>query len=1014
MKRKRKLFALLVFIDLLGFPLSVNSQVNIPNIGEKNSVAFPSTNNVFSSRTVSEEVDLYTGKLNVAVPIYTIGTQNLSVPVSLHYVAGSGVKVQDVASHVGLGWQIQAGGFITRIVRGLPDEETKGYIGAQGSGSQMNGTLTASIIGQVGKGEIDGEPDLFYVSTPDMQFEFTFDQNGTPVFNNTRGIKIEHNLKARSGDLNNTSWTITGRNGIIYRFGNDIYSREILRTKLNNTEKSFVSTWYLNRISTPNGADNIYLEYMAGHTYSYNDYRYSKRDYEYQVACSGEPTENNVESTTYTFESPKYVSRIRTTNTELRFAYQNDRSDITYGARLASIDVHDISVVSAKKRFFFSHSYFGTATGMDVSRLRLDNIKVQGKGASGSMLDYATFTYNTSQNLPNRNSVEYDYLGYYNNNSSGSAFVPIANKMPNLSRSQANILTEIRTLTGEVTKFYYELNNVREPNTENSIVMPGLRIGRTEKVGGGQTTTTRYEYKKVDGTSSGLILNDKYDDFSYQYTTVIPYPNGFFCGIIGTVTSSHSLFNTSDLKQDLVGYSRVKVIYPNLSYSVVEFTDSDQYPDEYNADVTVGSTVGIVNYHQIGSRTSLSFKRGLKKRAVVYDVNGIPTLETNYGYGSLTTSTRKCVGVKAMILSTISSQADSWVYGTYHQATDYFALTSQTERAYEQGSSSKFVETVTNYTYSDFDVTLPKNITMVNSEGVSKKTENYYPQDMSDPLGIYTLMVQANMRSNVVMAKEYRGTALLSTEQINFSMPFSVTYVPETVSRSKGTGAAYTVEHFERYDNKYNVLQAKKIQGASVSYLWDYNSQYLTSQATNAIHSDIAYTSFEAENKGNWTYAGSIGALTAFSVTGDRTFTLSTSSVISKSGLSTDKKYVLTLWVNGTMTPNVTTSSGGTLTAQGVVATYGAWRMHKYVVGSSTQVSIGVASGSVEVDEFRLYPEGAEMVSYTYDRIDGLLSMTDARGVITRYEYDDYGRLKAIRDLDGHVIEDYQYNFRTY
>jgi hypothetical protein len=53
------------------------------------------------------------------VPV-NLATGAMSLPISLDY-NGSGMKNQEVASWCGANWSLNAGGMITRMVRGLPD-----------------------------------------------------------------------------------------------------------------------------------------------------------------------------------------------------------------------------------------------------------------------------------------------------------------------------------------------------------------------------------------------------------------------------------------------------------------------------------------------------------------------------------------------------------------------------------------------------------------------------------------------------------------------------------------------------------------------------------------------------------------------------------------------------------------------------------------------------------------------------------------------------------------------------
>ena len=71
-------------------------------------------------------VSLNSGTPQIDVPLYEMKSNNLGINISVSY-HGSGIKVSEVASVVGLGWSINAGGVITRVVRGWPDEMGEGY-----------------------------------------------------------------------------------------------------------------------------------------------------------------------------------------------------------------------------------------------------------------------------------------------------------------------------------------------------------------------------------------------------------------------------------------------------------------------------------------------------------------------------------------------------------------------------------------------------------------------------------------------------------------------------------------------------------------------------------------------------------------------------------------------------------------------------------------------------------------------------------------------------------------------
>jgi len=52
-----------------------------------------------------------------------------------------------------------------------------------------------------------------------------------------------------------------------------------------------------------------------------------------------------------------------------------------------------------------------------------------------------------------------------------------------------------------------------------------------------------------------------------------------------------------------------------------------------------------------------------------------------------------------------------------------------------------------------------------------------------------------------------------------------------------------------------------------------------------------------------------------------------------------------------------------------------------------------------------------QITTYTYDPLIGVTSITDPRGETTYYEYDDFNRLKAVKDAEGNLLEETEYNY---
>ena len=98
----------------------------------------------------------------------------------------------------------------------------------------------------------------------------------------------------------------------------------------------------------------------------------------------------------------------------------------------------------------------------------------------------------------------------------------------------------------------------------------------------------------------------------------------------------------------------------------------------------------------------------------------------------------------------------------------------------------------------------------------------------------------------------------------------------------------------DSYDDSYNIDQYTTVDQLPVSFIWDYFKKYPIAQVKNASTTQIAYTSFEADGKGNWTFVGIPNADNT-APTGTMIYKLS-GGTVSKSGLDAAKTFVVSFW----------------------------------------------------------------------------------------------------------------------
>ena len=95
-----------IFYSLLMFPLSLWSQRKPIDFVPKSPEA------ASFDKVTDIPVSMYTGTFNLSIPLYTVTSGDLSLPISLDY-QGSAIRVDQESTWVGLNWLLNAGGLIT-------------------------------------------------------------------------------------------------------------------------------------------------------------------------------------------------------------------------------------------------------------------------------------------------------------------------------------------------------------------------------------------------------------------------------------------------------------------------------------------------------------------------------------------------------------------------------------------------------------------------------------------------------------------------------------------------------------------------------------------------------------------------------------------------------------------------------------------------------------------------------------------------------------------------------------
>jgi hypothetical protein len=323
-------------------------------------------------------------------------------------------------------------------------------------------------------------------------------------------------------------------------------------------------------------------------------------------------------------------------------------------------------------------------------------------------------------------------------------------------------------------------------------------------------------------------------------------------------------------------------------------------------------------------------------------------------------------------------------------------------------NSNNVIGTTEELTYSPGVTIYPTQIKTRKSDGRDIIENINYPQTLSAPGNVYEKMVNRNILAPVIQDQELIDGSLVTLTKVNYNdwLGNANLLLPSFIEVQSGNSASEPRIRFNRFDIYGNILQQQKENAEYQAYIWDYNSLYPVAEIKNAAITDAAYTSFEADGSGGWTGINTNNAGTGPSLTGIRFYNL-TASGISKSGLSSAKSYIVSYWSkNGAYS---VTGSAAVKTGHTIVVGGANWTYYEHKVTGTATVTV---SGTGAIDELRLYPANAQMMTYAYEPLKGMTSQCDAASHIKYFEYDGLCRLKLIRDEDGNILKTYEYHYK--
>ena len=297
-------------------------------------------------------VSVFTGQPSITLPLYTIKTGSLEIPISLSY-HGGGIKVNELPGIVGLGWNLNAGGCITRTVHGYPDEapycnkvhwgwsETNSITGVLNLDYNERVNLRQYIMNREGinyaldesfqyslpysvthnyeDGKIDVANDIFTFNCLGLRGTFIFDPDTKQMVLSTPSrVSFDPSSKCAIGGSLPGSFIMYDDMMTRYEFETMEDTRLVYQT-YSTDSLYYISTWHLSKLISAHG-DTAIFKYSQPRPV--DEFQGSVRSIIYR---SCEPPSHGIPqvsvSTVHYYS--RLLNEIETNNTRVCFLYDN-------------------------------------------------------------------------------------------------------------------------------------------------------------------------------------------------------------------------------------------------------------------------------------------------------------------------------------------------------------------------------------------------------------------------------------------------------------------------------------------------------------------------------------------------------------------------------------------------------------------------------------------------------------------------------------------------------------------
>ncbi|QIY92073.1 hypothetical protein [Chryseobacterium gallinarum] len=421
---------ILLFVKTLCVMNILSAQLQAPKIDMGLPQVIPPSPTVSALMKFEEvPVNNYTGVPDISIPLINIPTssKDFNLDLSLKYHPSS-IAVSEIASDVGLGWSLFAGGTISRTIRGHADEvfrldgSTKsGNVGIYFNTNVSNhhnyyydkiSDLSQFVMNQpneanryywdtVKRGKYDTQHDLWQFNFMGQSGRFYIKKNNMGILqvvplSDYRLKIINHYTNVNGNPYTPSGFTVYDEKGYKYEFDVAEISNGITATRTThpnsvnegfNEQPDYISAFQLSKVYDNNGKLLLSFDYYMNYKEGYSKSTYMKRYYEKYVlerdaSCMGELPKEIVTNQTNITQVRKIKTITVTDIAKILFNYTQGRNDTNINIKDQAPRLTDIILLDPAdheiKKFSFTQGY--TEGGSLNTRLVLKKIETSKNG----------------------------------------------------------------------------------------------------------------------------------------------------------------------------------------------------------------------------------------------------------------------------------------------------------------------------------------------------------------------------------------------------------------------------------------------------------------------------------------------------------------------------------------------------------------------------------------------------------------------------------------------------------